>query len=72
MQRGGLDGLGPAFSQTVEVPFRGGKLGIAQQRLLRQKLARLVDIAGHEDAERDPKRVHGTLVERRQLFRAFR
>src|SRR5713226_7755799 len=70
MQRGGYDRLRPAFAQTVQMPFGGGKLGIAQQRLLREKLARFIDVARHEDAESDPQRVHGSLVECRQFFRA--
>ena len=28
MQRRGLDGLGPALAQTVEMPFGGGQLGV--------------------------------------------
>src|SRR5450759_3135326 len=72
MQRGGFDRFGTALAQAVEMPFGGGELGIAQQRLLREKLARFIDVARHEDAERDPKRVHGSLVECRQFFGAFR
>ena len=45
MQRGGLDGLGPALAQPVQMPFGGGKLGIAQQRLLGKKFAGFVDVA---------------------------
>jgi hypothetical protein len=38
MQRRGLDGLGPALAQPVEMPFGGGQLGVAQRRLLGQQL----------------------------------
>src|SRR4051794_31593414 len=62
MKRGGLDGFGPALAQAVEMPFGRSQFGVAQRGLLGQQLSRLVDVAGHEDAERDPKRIHGALV----------
>ncbi len=71
MKRGSLDGFGPAFAQAVEVPFGRGQFGIAQRGLLGQKLSRLVDVSGHEDAERDPKRIHGALVEGGQFLGAL-
>jgi hypothetical protein len=40
MKRGGLDGLGPAFAKTVQMPFGGCKLGIAQCSFLGEKFAR--------------------------------
>ena len=40
--------------------------------LLGEQLARFVDVARHEHAERDPQGVRGALVERRQFLGAFR
>ena len=57
MQRGGLDGLGAAFAQAIQMPLGSGKLGVAQCGFFREQLARLVDVARHEDAERDPELV---------------
>jgi len=64
MQRSGLDGLGPALAQAVEVRLGGGELGIAQCGIFREQLARLAGVARHEDAECDPQRIHDALVER--------
>ena len=36
-----------------KMPLGAGELGVAQLRLLGDQLARLLDVAGHEDAERD-------------------
>ena len=71
VKRGGLDRLGSAFAKTIQVSLGRGKLGVAQQGLLRQELARFIDIARHEHAERDAKGVRRPLVERLQLFCAF-
>ncbi len=38
MKRGGLDGLGPAFAETVQMPLGGGELGIAQICLFGKKI----------------------------------
>jgi hypothetical protein len=55
MQRGGL---GPALAQTIEMPFGGGKLGVAQQRLLREKLAGLIALR-HCGNEQDRHAING-------------
>src|SRR4051794_24102592 len=51
MKRGSLDGLGPAFAEAVQMPFGGGKLGVTQERFLREEFARLIDIARHKDTK---------------------
>jgi len=60
-----------ALAQPVEMALGGGKLGVAQRGFLGQQLAGLVDVARHEDAERDPKRIHRALVEGGQLLGAL-
>jgi hypothetical protein len=54
------------------MPFGGGELHAAQESLFCKQLAGFADIAGHEDPERDPQRIHRALVEGRKFFGAFR
>ena len=63
--------LRPALAQAIEVPLGGGEFGVAQRGLFGQQLARLVDVAGHEDAECDPQQIHRALVEGRKLLGAL-
>ena len=72
MQRSRFDGFGPALAQAIEMPLGGGQLGVAQRCLLGKEFARFVDVAGHEDAECDPQRIHRAFVEGGEFFRAFR
>ena len=72
MQRGGLDALGASLAQTVQMPLRRRKFGGSQRRLLGEQLLCFIDIVRHEHAESDPQTIRNPLVERRQLFGAFR
>jgi hypothetical protein len=57
MKRSGLDRLGPALVQAIQMALGGGEFGIAEGGILGKQLARFVDVAGQEDPERHPQRI---------------
>ena len=69
MQRRGFEAFRPAFAQPLEMPVGGFELGVAQFGFFAQQLARGLDVAGHEDAERGLQALADALVERRSARR---
>src|SRR5262245_60795771 len=71
MRRRGLQRLRPALAQPLEMTLGRRQLRSAQLHLVRDQLARLVEVAGHEYADRHPEAVENALVERLELVGAL-
>jgi hypothetical protein len=71
MQRARLDTLRSSLAQPGQMMVGGGKLRAPQRGLLGKELTGVVDVPGHERAERKSQALENALVEGGELFRAL-
>src|SRR5690606_1628097 len=71
VERARIDALDAPLAQAREVAFGRGALGVAHANLLVEELARDLDVARDEDAEREAEALQHLSVQRLQLARAF-
>ena len=64
MGRRRLHRLRPALAQPLEMALGCRQLGGAQLHLVRDQLARLADVAGHEHGDCDREAIENAFVER--------
>src|SRR5688500_18974091 len=71
MQRAGLDALGPAAAQAVQIAVGGFAFAVAEADLLLEELAGHADVATDEDGERQLDGVENLAVEGVDVARAL-